>query len=52
MFAFTSGNPNYEKSEAILKFCETVLERIQENFFPTSIFASIFQVTSTISRSL
>ena len=33
MFAFTSGKPNYEKSEAISKFRETVLKRILENFF-------------------
>ena len=32
VFAFTLGKPHYEKSEAILKFCETVLKRIQENF--------------------
>ena len=41
VFAFTLGKPHYEQSEAILKFCETVLKRIQENF-PTSISASIF----------
>ena len=36
VFAFTLGKPHYEKSEAILKFCETVLRQCAgeiSNFF-------------------